>query len=183
MTICLRRFEAGVETFPHISHQKLFCQLSVPFERRVTQCSNIWQNEARNKGCHLKHNQRAWVLVSELTYLHMGSPFVLLSAVEKLMGLQGCGFGKMFVTTSSMSALVRPSPSLCIFKLFPLENALAHSSHAESLSSVYSEHVNLQTLPAWKNFCTTSVFDSTFSSMTFKVRLHVVSSMKHFNTL
>ena len=24
MTICLRRFEAGVETFPHISHKKVF---------------------------------------------------------------------------------------------------------------------------------------------------------------
>ena len=110
--ICLRRFEAGVETFPHISHENCFCQSFVPFERRVTQCSNVWQNEARNKGFHLKHNQRAWVLVWELTYLHMGSPFVLLSAVEKLMGLQGCGFGKLFVTTSSMSALLRPSLSL-----------------------------------------------------------------------
>ena len=46
-------------------------------------------------------------------YTHeLFSPFVLLSAVEKLLGLQGCGFGKKKFTTSSMSALVRPSPIL-----------------------------------------------------------------------
>ena len=82
--ICLRRFEAGVETFPHISHKKCFCQWFVPFERRVTQCSNVWQNGARNKGFHLKHTQRAWVLVSELTYIHMGfSPPLYFSPLWK----------------------------------------------------------------------------------------------------
>ena len=40
--------------------------------------------------------------------LHFG----LLSAVEKLMYLQDCGFGEMFVTISSMLALVRPLPSV-----------------------------------------------------------------------
>ena len=37
--------------------------------------------------------------------------FWLLSAVEKLMYLQDCGFGEMFVTISSISALVRPLPA------------------------------------------------------------------------
>ena len=69
---------------PHISHKKCFCQWFVPFERRVTQCSNVWQNEARNKGFHLKHTQRAWVLVSELTYIHMGfSPPLYFSPLWK----------------------------------------------------------------------------------------------------
>ena len=155
--------------------------------------------------------------------------FWLLSAVEKLMYLQDCGFGEMFVTISSISALVRPLPAwaftcifklctlkngfmhmhtcrkpfsskqwpcgpsnssdirkllhnicicqhflqklglypvwafMCIFKLFPLENVFAHSSHAEGLSSVCSDHVCLQTLPILENFCTTSVFVSNFS--------------------
>ena len=52
---------------------------------------------------------------------------------------------------------------MCIFKLCPLENALAHSSHAEGLSPVCSDHVDLQTLRTWENFCTTSAFVSTFS--------------------
>ena len=42
--------------------------------------------------------------------LHFG----LLSAVEKLMYLQDCGFDEMFVTISSMSALVRPFPSVSV---------------------------------------------------------------------
>ena len=136
------------------------------------------------------------------------------------MYLQGCGFGEMFATISSMSLLVRPLSSvsfhvhlqvvstrkcfsalftwpwtfllcgkayvssrlwfwcnvchnffnvcigkafMCIFKLCPLENSLAHISHLESLSPVSSGHVDLQTLPTWENFCTTSAFVSTFS--------------------
>ena len=39
--------------------------------------------------------------------LHFG----LLSTVEKFMYLQDCGLGEMFVTISSMSALVRPLPA------------------------------------------------------------------------
>ena len=55
-----------------------------PFERRVAQCSNVWQNGPRNKGFHLKHTQRAWVLVSELTYIHMGfSPPLYFSPLWK----------------------------------------------------------------------------------------------------
>ena len=38
--------------------------------------------------------------------------FGRLSAVENLMCLQDCGFGEMFVTISSMSAFVRPLPSV-----------------------------------------------------------------------
>ena len=38
----------------------------------------------------------------------------LLSAVDKLMCLQDCGFDEMFVTISSMSALVRPFPSVSV---------------------------------------------------------------------
>ena len=94
--------------------------------------------------------------------LHFG----LLSAVEKLMYLQDCGFGEMFVTISSMSALVRPLPAwafMCIFKLCPLKDGFMHIYHAESLSPVSSDHVDLQTLPTLENFCTTSVFVSTFS--------------------
>ena len=94
--------------------------------------------------------------------LHFG----LLSAVEKLMYLQDCGFGEMFVTISSMSALVRPLPAwafMCIFKLCPLKDGFLHIYHAESLSPVSSDHVDLQTLPTLENFGTTSVFVSTFS--------------------
>ena len=40
--------------------------------------------------------------------LHFG----FLSAVENLMYLQDCGFGEMFVTIYSMSAVVRPLPSV-----------------------------------------------------------------------
>ena len=40
VTICLRRFEAGVNTSPHISHMKYLLSF-VSFEWRVTQCSNI----------------------------------------------------------------------------------------------------------------------------------------------
>ena len=45
---------------------------------------------------------------------------------------------------SSMSALVRPPPSLSFhvyLQVVPLENASAHSSHAESLFSVHTDHV------------------------------------------
>ena len=114
--------------------------------------------------------------------LHFG----LLSAVEKLMYLQDCGFGEMFVTISSMSALVRPLPAwafMCIFKLCPLKDGFMHIYHAESLSpvssdhvdlqtlptepeglsSVCSDHVDFQTLPTWENFRTTSAFVSSFS--------------------
>ena len=52
---------------------------------------------------------------------------------------------------------------MCIFKLCALENALAHSSHAEGLYPVCSDHVDLQTLRTWAFFCTTSAFVSTFS--------------------
>ena len=47
---------------------------------------------------------------------------------------------------------------MCIFRLFPLENVLAHISHAESLSPVSSGHMDLQTLPTWEKFCTSSAF-------------------------
>ena len=70
-----------------------------------------------------------------------------------------------------------------IFKLFPLENVLAHSSHAEALSLVGSDHVDLQTLPTQEKFGTKFAFDSTFSSVIFKVRLHVFPSKKRLNTL
>ena len=92
--------------------------------------------------------------------LHFG----LLSAVEKLMYLQDCGFVEMFVTISSMSALVKPLPAwafMCIFKLCTLKNGFMHISHAESLSAVSSDNVDLQTLPTLENFCTSSVFVST----------------------
>ena len=57
---------------------------------------------------------------------------------------------EMFVTISSMSALVRPLSSVSFhvhLQVCPLENGLAHSSHAESLSPVCSDHVDHQTLP------------------------------------
>ena len=144
MTICLRRFEAEVLTFPHNSHWKLVCQSFVPFdfERRVTQCSNVWQNEARNRGFHLKHNQRAWVLVSELTFIQMGfspplyfSPLWKSSWVFKALVLVKC----LSQHLQCLHCLGLPPAwaFICIFKLFPLENALAHSSHAESLSSLW----------------------------------------------
>ena len=47
---------------------------------------------------------------------------------------------------------------MCIFKLCPLENILAHISHLESLSPESSGHVDLQTLPTWENFCTASAY-------------------------
>ena len=93
--------------------------------------------------------------------LHFG----LLSAVEKLMHLQDCGFGEMFVTISSMSALVRPFPSVSVhvhLQVVSTRKLLAHSSHAEGLSSVCSDHVDFETLPTLENFCTTSAFVSTF---------------------
>ena len=77
---------------------------------------------------------------------------------------------------------------VCIFRLFPLENVWAHSSHAESLSPVSSGHMDLQTLPTWENFCTTSAFVSTFSrnkaftQLSFHVHLQVVSTRKQFST-
>ena len=77
--------------------------------------------------------------------LHFG----LLSAVEKLMYLQDCGFGEMFVTISSMSAIVRPLSSV------------SFHVHLQVVST--SDHVDLQTLPTLENFCTTSAFVSTFS--------------------
>ena len=89
--------------------------------------------------------------------LHFG----LLSAEEKLMYLQDCGFGEMFVTISSMSAFLRPLPAwafMCIFKLCPLKDGFMHIYHAESFSPVSSDHVDLQTLPTLA-----SVFVSTFS--------------------
>ena len=68
-----------------------------------------------------------------------------------------------FVTISSMSALVRPAWAvMCIFKLCPLEDGLAHISHDESLPSANSDHVDLQTFPTWENFCTTYAFVTTF---------------------
>ena len=70
------------------------------------------------------------------------------------MYLQDCGFGEMFVTISSMSALVRPLPAwafMCIFKLCPLKDGFMHIYHAESLSPVSSDHVDLQTLPTYYN--------------------------------
>ena len=60
--------------------------------------------------------------------LHFG----LLSAVEKLMYLQDCGFGEMFVTISSMSAIVRPLSSV------------SFHVHLQVVST--SDHVDLQTL-------------------------------------
>ena len=77
--------------------------------------------------------------------LHFG----LLSAVEKLMYLQDCGFGEMFVTISSMSAIVRPLSSV------------SFHVHLQVVST--SDHVDLQTLLTWENFCTASAFVSTFS--------------------
>ena len=58
-------------------------------------------------------------VVSNFQYehiVHLGFSLVefhfgLLSAVEKLMYLQDGGFSEMFVTISSMSALVRPLPA------------------------------------------------------------------------
>ena len=41
------------------------------------------------------------------------------------------------------------------------KNGFMHISHAESLSPVSSDNVDLQTLPTLENFCTTSVFVST----------------------
>jgi hypothetical protein len=119
--------------------------------------------------CGLAKTQALWVcfrwkplFIASLNSLHFGLP----SAVEKLMYLHFCGFGEMFVTISSMSALVRPLSSVSFrvhLQVCPLENGLAHSSHAESLSPVCSDHVDLKTLPTWENFCTTSAFVSTFS--------------------
>ena len=64
--------------------------------------------------------------------LHFG----LLSAVEKLMYLQDCGFGDIFVTISALEMLSYTSALMCIFKLWPQENALLHSSHAKSISQL-----------------------------------------------
>ena len=44
---------------------------------------------------------------------------------------------------------------MCIFKLCPLEDGLAHISHDDSLPSANSDHVDLQTFPTWENFYTT----------------------------
>ena len=76
---------------------------------------------------------------------------------------------------------------MCIFKLCPLENILAHISHLESLSPESSGHVDLQTLPTWENFCTTSAYASTFSrnkaftQRELHVHLQVVSTRKCFS--
>ena len=149
MTKNLRRFEAGVKTFPHISHNS-FYQSFVPFERcrRFTQYSNVWQNGPRIKAFHLKHTQRAWVLVSELTYIHMGfspplyfSPLWKSSWVFKAVVL--VKYFSQHLQCLHWYGLPPAWAFMCIFKLFPLENALAHSLHAESLSSVYTDQVNL----------------------------------------
>ena len=71
--------------------------------------------------------------------------FGLLSVVEKLMHLQDCGFNEMFVTISSMSALVMPLPSVSFhvhLQVVSTKNGLVHISHAESLSPVSSDHVS-----------------------------------------
>ena len=53
---------------------------------------------------------------------------------------------------------------MCIFKSFSLEKVLALSSHAESPFPACSDHVNLQTLPTWEKFCTTSATVKTLSN-------------------
>ena len=53
--MCLLRFEAGVNTFPHISH--IFFVLS--FERRVTQCSNTQQNKEQLE--RVKKIKKIWL--------------------------------------------------------------------------------------------------------------------------
>ena len=66
------------------------------------------------------------------------------------MYLQNCDFDAMFVTISSMSALGRPSLSVDFdvhLQVVATRKRLAHSSHAEGLSSVNSDHMDLQTLP------------------------------------
>ena len=69
---------------------------------------------------------------------------------------------------------------MCIFKSFSQEKVLAHSSHAESPFTACSDHVNLQTLPTWEKFCTTSATVKTLSNFhavqvkTFKRILNTV---------
>ena len=58
VAICLRRFEAGVKTFPHISQMKYLLSIICTF----WESHNIRQNEATNNDFHLKHKWQMQML-------------------------------------------------------------------------------------------------------------------------
>ena len=64
------------------------------------------------------------------------------------------------------------------------KNGFMHISHAESLSPLSSNHVDLQTIPTLENFCTTPLFVSTspeirpLPSVSLHAHLQVVSIRK-----
>ena len=68
------------------------------------------------------------------------------------------------------------------------KNGFMHISHAESLSPLSSNHVDLQTIPTLENFCTTPLFVSTspeirpLPSVSLHAHLQVVSIRKPFST-
>ena len=69
-----------------------------------------------------------------------------------------------FLQCLHWKGLLSANAPMCIFKSFSLEKVLALSSHAESPFPVCSDHVNLQTLPTWEKFCTTSATVKTLSN-------------------
>ena len=85
-----------------------------------------------------------------------------------------------FLQCLHWKGLYSANAPMCIFKSFSLEKVLAHSSHAESPFPACSDHVNLQTLPTWEKFCTTSATVKTLSNFhavqvkTFKRILNTV---------
>ena len=58
VAICLRRFEAGMKTFPHISQMKYLLSIICTF----WESHNIRQNEATNNDFHLKHKWQMQML-------------------------------------------------------------------------------------------------------------------------
>ena len=113
------RHHCGEKTFIGPNLYQLWLQFQLE-RHKMVQCaywSNSWPNKKNDFQGGLSCFQYKLSFLAHCSHglfscveLHFG----LLSAVEKLMYLQDCGFGEMFVTISSMSALVRPFPSVSV---------------------------------------------------------------------
>ena len=101
--------------------------------------------------------------------LHFG----LLSAVEKLMYLQDCGFGEMFVTISSMSAIVRPLSSVSFHVHLQVVSTSDHVDLQTLQEKIFVQHLHLSAL---------SPEIRPLPSVRFQVHLQVVSTRKRFST-
>ena len=70
---------------------------------------------------------------------------------------------------------------MCIFKLCPLENDSEHISHEESLSSVNSDHVNLQTFPTRKLLHNICICQHFFQKLGFHPAWATCASSSYFH--